>query len=153
MNEDDYVEFSISIDAFIVVDKIDVDDSDNDLLCTYIDAKTLARHNNYTLNRARVILEGGKQSMVECFDGIVDALRHSIQYEFGSMQVALDKPIYEQAWVSFYGDVVLHGELNINVQIEGAESDYLVNKIERIATAAIEHGADEDCNVGYEIIF
>lgn len=153
MNEDDYVEFSISIDAFLVVDKIDVDDSDNDFLCTYIDAKTLAKHNNYALNTARVILEGGKQSIVKCFGRIVDALRHSIRYEFGSMQVALDKPIYEQAWVSFYGDVVLHGELNIYVQIKGVKSDNLTTKIERVVAAAIKRNADEKLDIKYEVVF
>lgn len=31
MNEDDYAEFSVLVDATIVVDRIDLDDSDNDL--------------------------------------------------------------------------------------------------------------------------
>ena len=37
MNKDDYAEFSLLVDATIVVDRIDLDDSDNDLITTNID--------------------------------------------------------------------------------------------------------------------
>ena len=50
MNEDDYAELSVLVDATIVVDRIDLDDSDNDLIYTDIDAKDLAIHNKYSLN-------------------------------------------------------------------------------------------------------
>lgn len=38
MNDDDYAEFSVLVDATIVVDRIDLDDSDNYLIYTDIDA-------------------------------------------------------------------------------------------------------------------
>lgn len=43
MNEDDYAEFSVLVDATIVVDRIDLDDSDNNLIYTDIDAKELGK--------------------------------------------------------------------------------------------------------------
>lgn len=60
MNEDDYAEFSVLVDATIVVDRIDLDDSDNDLIYTDIDAKDLAIHNKYSLNVARIVIERGR---------------------------------------------------------------------------------------------
>lgn len=56
MDETDYTEFSVLVDATIVVDRIDLDDSDNDLIYTDIDAKDLAIHNKYSLNVARIII-------------------------------------------------------------------------------------------------
>jgi hypothetical protein len=153
MNEDDYVEFSIPVQAALVVDRIDLDDSDNDLIYTDIGAKDLAKYNNHSLNVARIILGRGRQSIVECFNRIVYDLRNAIQLEFGCAYVGLDKPTYEHANVSADGDVVLRGELDIHIQIEGVKSSTLKAKIEQVVAAAIERGADEECNIGYEVIF
>ena len=70
MNEDDYAEFTVLVDATIVVDRIDLDDSDNDLIYTDIDAKDLAIHNKYSLNVARIVIERGRQSAFEGFSRI-----------------------------------------------------------------------------------
>lgn len=78
MNEDNYAEFSVLVDATIVVDRIDLDDSDNDLIYTDIDAKDLAKHNNYSLNVARIIIERGRQSAFEGFSRIVYELERAI---------------------------------------------------------------------------
>lgn len=63
------------------------------------------------------------------------------------------KPTYNHPYVSADGDVVLHGELNMNIQIKGIKSDNLMAKIEQVVAAAIEHSANEECNVEYEVIF
>ena len=47
----------------------------------------------------------------------------------------------------------MHGELNMNIQIKGIKSDNLMAKIEQVVAAAIEHSANEECNVEYEVIF
>lgn len=153
MNEDDYVEFSIPVQAAIVVDKIDLDDSDNDLIYTDIDAEDLAKYNNYPLNISKVILERGKQSVADCFSRIVYELERAIRSEFGYVHVYPSKPTYNHPYVSADGDVVLHGELNMNIQIKGIKSDNLMAKIEQVVAAAIEHSANEECNVEYEVIF
>lgn len=78
MTEDDYAEFSVLVDATIVVDRIDLDDSDNDLIYTDIDAKDLTKHNNYSLNVARIIIARGRQSAFEGFNRIVYELERAI---------------------------------------------------------------------------
>lgn len=153
MNEDDYAEFSVLVDATIVVDRIDLDDSDNDLIYTDIDAKDLAKHNNYSLNVARIIIERGRQSAFEGFSRIVCELERAIRSEFGYVHVYPSKPTYNHPYVSADGDVVLHGELNMNIQIKGIKSDNLMAKIEQVVAAAIEHSANEECSVEYEVIF
>lgn len=153
MNEDDYAEFSVLVDATIVVDRIDLDDSDNDLIYTDIDAKDLAIHNKYSLNVARIIIERGRQSAFEGFNRIVYELERAIRSEFGYVHVCPSKPTYNHPYVSADGDVVLHGELNMNIQIKGIKSDNLMAKIEQVVAAAIEHSANEECNVEYEVIF
>lgn len=44
-------------------------------------------------------------------------------------------------------------ELNMNIQIKGIKSDNLMAKIEQVVAAAIEHSANEECNVKYEVLF
>lgn len=87
MNEDDYAEFSVLVDATIVVDRIDLDDSDNDLIYTDIDAKDLAIHNKYSLNVARIVIERGRQWAFEGFSRIVYELERAIRSEFGYVHV------------------------------------------------------------------
>ena len=153
MNEDDYAEFSVLVDATIVVDRIDLDDSDNDLIYTDIDVKDLAIHNKYSLNVARVVLARGRQPIAECFNRVVYELERAIRSEFGYVHVYTSKPTYNHPYVSADGDVVSHGELNMNIQIKGIKSDNLMTKIEQVVAAAIEHSANEECNVEYEVIF
>ena len=153
MSEDDYAEFSVLVDATIVVDRIDLDDSDNNLIYTDIDAKDLAIHNKYSLNVARIVIERGRQSAFEGFSRIVYELERAIRSEFGYVHVYPSKPTYNHPYVSADGDVVLHGELNMNIQIKGIKSDNLMAKIEQVVAAAIEHSANEECNVEYEVIF
>ena len=153
MNEDDYAEFSVLVDATIVVDRIDLDDSDNDLIYTDIDAKDLAKHNNYSLNVARIIIERGRQSAFEGFSRIVYELERAIRSEFGYVHVYPSKPTYNHPYVSADGDVVLRGELNMNIQIKGIKSDNLMAKIEQVVAAAIEHCVDADLSVNYDIVF
>lgn len=153
MNEDDYAEFSVLVDATIVVDRIDLDDSDNDLIYTDIDAKDLAIYNHYSLDVARVVLARGRQPIDERFNRVVYELERAIRSEFGYVHVYPSKPTYNHPYVSADGDVVLHGELNMNIQIKGIKSDNLMAKIEQVVAAAIEHSANEECNVEYEVIF
>lgn len=47
----------------------------------------------------------------------------------------------------------LHGELNMDIQIKGIKNDNLMTKIEQVVAAAIEHSANEECTVEYEVIF
>lgn len=153
MNEDDYAEFSVLVDATIVVDRIDLDDSDNDLIYTDIDAKDLAIYNHYSLNVARVVLARGEQPMAERFNRVVYELERAIRSEFGYVHVYPSKPTYNHPYVSDDGDVLLHGELNMNIQIKGIKNDNLMTKVEQVVAAAIEHSANEECTVEYEVIF
>lgn len=153
MNEDDYAEFSVLVDATIVVDRIDLDDSDNDLIYTDIDAKDLVILNKYSLNVARIVIERGRQPIAERFNRVVYELERAIRSEFGYVHVYPSKPTYNHPYVSDDGDVLLHGELNMNIQIKGIKSDNLMAKIEQVVAAAIEHSANEECNVEYEVIF
>lgn len=153
MNEDDYAEFSVLVDATIVVDRIDLDDSDNDLIYTDIDAKDLAIHNHYSLDVARVVLARGRQPIDERFNRVVYELERAIRSEFGYVHVYPSKPTYNHPYVSDDGDVLLHGELNMNIQIKGIKNDNLMTKIEQVVAAAIEHSANEECAVEYEVIF
>lgn len=153
MNEDDYAEFSVLVDATIVVDRIDLDDSDNDPIYTDIDAKDLAIYNHYSLDVARVVLARGRQPIDERFNGVVYELERAIRSEFGYVHVYPSKPTYNHPYVSDDGDVLLHGELNMNIQIKGIKNDNLMTKIERVVAAAIEHSANEECTVEYEVIF
>lgn len=141
------------VDATIVVDRIDLDDSDNNLIYTDIDAKDLAIHNKYSLNITRIIIKHKRQSTFEGFNRIVYELKRAIRSEFGYVHVYPSKPTYNHPYVSADGDVVLHGELNMNIQIKGFKSDNLMAKIEQVVAAAIEHSANEECNVEYEVIF
>lgn len=88
MNENDYVEFSVLVDATIVVDRIDLDDSDNDLIYTDIDAKDLAIHNKYSLNVARIVIECGRQSAFEGFSRIVYEFHRDL-YSTSDMEVVV----------------------------------------------------------------
>lgn len=151
MNEDDYAEFSVLVDATIVVDRIDLDDSDNDLIYTDIDAKDLAIYNHYSLDVARVVLARGRQPIDERFNRVVYELERAIRSEFGYVHVYPSKPTYNHPYVSDDGDVLLHGELNMNIQIKGIKNDNLMTKIEQVVAAAIEHSANEECTVEYEV--
>lgn len=153
MTEDDYAEFSVLVDATIVVDRIDLDDSDNDLIYTDIDAKDLAIYNHYSLDVARVVLARGRQPIDERFNRVVYELERAIRSEFGYVHVYPSKPTYNHPYVSADGDVVLHGELNMNIQIKGIKNDNLMTKIEQVVAAAIEHSSNEECTVEYEVIF
>lgn len=153
MNEDNYAEFSVLVDATIVVDRIDLDDSDNDLIYTDIDAKDLAIYNHYSLDVARVVLARGRQPIDERFNRVVYELERAIRSEFGYVHVYPSKPTYNHPYVSDDGDVLLHGELNMNIQIKGIKNDNLMTKIEQVVAAAIEHSANEECTVEYEVIF
>lgn len=95
----------------------------------------------------------GRQSAFEGFSRIVYELEHAIRSEFGYVHVYPSKPTYNHPYVSADGDVVLYGELNMNIQIKGIKSDNLMAKIEQVVAAAIEHSANEECNVEYEVIF
>lgn len=153
MNEDDYAEFSVLVDATIVVDRIDLDDSDNDLIYTDIDAKDLAIYNHYSLDVARVVLARGRRPIDERFNRVVYELERAIRSEFGYVHVYPSKPTYNHPYVSDDGGVLLHGELNMNIQIKGIKNDNLMTKIEQVVAAAIEHSANEECTVEYEVIF
>ena len=84
---------------------------------------------------------------------IKNAIERAIRSEFGYVHVYPSKQTYNHPYVSADGDVVLHGELNMNIQIKGIKSDNLMAKIEQVVAAAIEHSASEECNVEYEVIF
>ena len=98
-------------------------------------------------------IERGRQSAFEGFSRIVYELERAIRSEFGYVHVYPSKPTYSHPYVSADGDVVLHGELNMNIQIKGIKSDNLMAKIEQVVAAAIEHSANEEYNVEYEVIF
>ena len=149
-----HLSYGIELELDFVCGKVSINEDNEHVRKTYIDAETLAKCSERSLIETVEFIEYGNKSLIDCLDMIVDEVKSSLSVEFEEPHITKTKNLYKGAWIMGNGDIVLHCNANVFVDVEMNGSNDSVDGIARLIKNTIKRAINGDgISVSYSVLY
>lgn len=148
-----YLSYGIELNLSFICGKINVNADNEHVRKTYINAETLAKAAEHTLDETMEFIELENAYLIECLNMIIGNVKRSISAEFEDSGITCAKTTYPGAWILGNGDVLLYCHADAVIDIERSCLGNSTDKVVPLIENALEHTIDDNnISVSYKVL-